>query len=69
MSEKTVSQEDLLKKIALLQEKISKIKSEDKRFWFTPPAIAGTLWAGSNVVDSMLDSAIWAVDTYYNVPP
>ena len=48
-------------KIKLLQQRIAE-KSRETKY-------AGEVAAGAYIVDQLLDTAIWAVDNYWNVPP
>ena len=63
----TIQPDDLIRKLAVLQEKLE--QGRDRVVVTTAVALIGGTAAATVIIDKLLDTAIWAVDRYYTVPP
>jgi pyrimidine operon attenuation protein/uracil phosphoribosyltransferase len=59
----------ILRKIKALESKVIRKQRTKRNPVLAGAAAAGAILAGAEVVDKILDTAIWVVDNYYNVPP
>lgn len=56
-------------KLAILQKKITMRQKRQRNPAIAIGVGAGAIIVASEVVDKLLDTAIWVVDKYWNVPP